>query len=670
MKEKIFENILRLQIVPHLYEEERVSGIVAHCLKYGFQHVMLFINAEDYFVGHMTIEEAKPWVEAIQRTKKRLVENGIKVSLNPWIEFGHLDRARKLKEGQNFTTMVDYEGTQCEVVACPLCENWRAYYKEFYQYLIREIEPDTIWVEDDFRLHNHGDLQYGGCFCDLHMQRYNEKLGTNYTREEFTDLLFRKTCDERVRNAWLDVSRETMSDLAEFLGKTVKEVGLNTKVGLMSSAQIRHSMEARDWYAVHKNLAQGGEIINRLHLPCYMEISAKEYYIYFNMFPYVCRSYIPKETIVLPELENNSFNTFSKDGRFLRFQVESAIPLCIDGMTYDIYDYCGNGINEGFGYGEALSKIMPYLNGVINQGIEYDKVEGIIIPADPNEVYNRKADVGNFMSYSPDEYYFGSYLASLGLNTKVSTEKSFQGQIVSLCNSAVYNFTEAQLRDLFANNYVILDGSAAIRLIRMGLGELIHAKSYKEHWEEKDVQAYEQAADGVAVNGKLGIRAAVRKAGHYVEIEYENEDDVVAKSYVYDYLGNVMGYGDVEGENFFVIPYIHTEILHEQYNDLRTSMLRDFVRRKAKTPMVNTGYSGVYAYLYARNQEKDLILVNTTVEGFDTITFQMDNFAIHKISVVDRETGEVRKADFAVDGNQVTVFEPFEYLSTQMLILK
>ena len=100
-------------------------------------------------------------------------------------------------------------------------------------------------MEDDFRLHNHGDLQYGGCFCDLHMQRYNEKLGTNYTREEFTDLLFRKTCDERVRNAWLDVSRETMSDLAEFLGKTVKEVGLNTKVGLMSSAQIRHSMEAR-----------------------------------------------------------------------------------------------------------------------------------------------------------------------------------------------------------------------------------------------------------------------------------------------------------------------------------------------------------------------------------------------------------------------------------------
>ena len=668
MAKKVFENILRLQIVPNFFEEERVSGIIDYCLQYGFQHVMLFINAEDYFVGHMTVDEAKPWVAAIKRTKKRLIEKGIKVSLNPWIEFGHLDRGRKLKEGQNFTTMTDYDGKQCELVACPLCENWRAYYKEFYQYLIREIEPDTIWVEDDFRLHNHGDLKYGGCFCKLHMQRYNEKLGTTYTREEFTDLLFRKTCDERVRNAWLDVSRETMTDLAEFLGKTVKEVGLNTKVGLMSSAQIRHSMEARDWYAVHKNLAQGGEMINRLHLPCYMEICAKEYYIFFNMFPYVCRSYIPQETIVLPELENSAFSTFSKDARFLRFQVESAIPLCIDGMTYDIYDFCGNGINEGFGYGEALHSIMPYLNSVINLGIEYDKAEGIIIPADPNEVYNRKAEIGNFMSYSPDEYYFGPYLASVGLNTKVSKEKAFKGQIVSLCNSAVYNFTKEQLEDLFANNTVILDGSAAIRLIRLGLGKLIRAKSYKEHWEGKDVQAYEQAADGVEVNGKKGIRAAVRRAGHYVEIEYE--DDVAAKSYVYDYNGNVMGYGDAEGDNFLVIPFIIDEILYEQYNDLRTSILCNFMYKKAKTPIISTEYSGVYAYLYGMNAQKGLMLVNTTVGGFSEIKFKVFGLDIKGISLVDRKTGEVRKAEFTINGNEITVFEPFEYLSTQTLLLE
>jgi hypothetical protein len=254
------------------------------------------------------------------------------------------------------------------------------------------------------------------------------------------------------------------------------------------------------------------------------------------------------------------------------------------------------------------------------------------------------------------------------LNTKVSTEKSFEGKIVSLCNSAVYNFTKAQLEDLFAHNYVILDGSAAIRLLRMGLGRLFRAKSYKEHWEGKDVHAYEQAADDVEVNGKKGIRAAVRRAGHYVEIEYE--DDVIAKSYVYDYHGNVMGYGDADGGSFLVIPYIHDEILSEQYNDLRASMLRDFVRRNAKTPIVSTGESGVFAYLYARNADKALILVNTTVENFETIQCNVYGMDISEVSVVDKQTGEVRKASFAINGNTLTILEPFEYLSTQTFLLK
>ena len=78
--------------------------------------------------------------------------------------------------------MVDMNGYKSETVACPFCENWRAYYAEFYTYLLHELEPEVVWVEEDFRLHNHALLAYGGCFCDEHMRRYNEKLGENYSR--------------------------------------------------------------------------------------------------------------------------------------------------------------------------------------------------------------------------------------------------------------------------------------------------------------------------------------------------------------------------------------------------------------------------------------------------------------------------------------------------------
>ena len=187
-----FLNCLRVQIVPGHYEEERIKSVVDFCKKYAFDNVMLFINSEEYNVGHMTKEEAEPWVETIKRASAILKDAGLTVSLNPWMEVGHLDRGRKLKEGQNFVTQQDFNGNVCDMVSCPLDENWLAYFLDFYAYLIRETEPEVIWVEDDFRLHNHAPLEYGGCFCEHHMRAFNDKLGTNYTREEFTDYLFRK----------------------------------------------------------------------------------------------------------------------------------------------------------------------------------------------------------------------------------------------------------------------------------------------------------------------------------------------------------------------------------------------------------------------------------------------------------------------------------------------
>ena len=81
-------------------------------------------------------------------------------------------------------------------------------------------------------------------------------------------------------------------------------------------------------------------------------------------------------------------------------------------------------------------------------------------------------------------------------------------------------------------------------------------------------------------------------------------------------------------------------------------------------------YSGVYAYLYARNEGKALMLVNTTVESFEAIQCNVYGMDIRRVSVVDKVTGEVRKANFERKGDTLTVFEPFEYLSTQTLLLQ
>lgn len=662
---KEFTNCLRVQIVPDYYEEERIENIVEFCVKYGFQNVMLFINAEEYCVGHMTIQEAKPWVETMKRAKEVFVRHGLTVSLNPWIEIGHLDRNRPLKQGQNFTTMVDYNGHISEMVVCPLCGNWRDYYAEFYTYLLKELEPEVIWVEDDFRLHNHAPLDYGGCFCDEHMRRYNEKLGTAYTREQFVDLLIHKG-NQRVRKAWLDINRNAMVDLAEFLGNVVKTTtNGKTKVGLMSSMHQQHATEGRDWHAIHKALAQGGEMIDRLHLPSYQEISSKQYYYNFNLVPYIGRAFLPNGCKVLPELENGSFNSFTKESRFLQFQLESAIPLCIDGMTYDIFDFVGNGTVESIGYGQAVKEIQPYMNAVCSLALKYDNLVGIICPVDEKTVYHRK-NVKDLADLYPDEYEFYAYLNAVGFTTKITKEKRFHGKTVALSGGAVNNFSNEQLVALFTDNFVLVEGGAAIALIERGLGHLIKAGDYKRFDKECEL-SYEQVIDGIEINNRPGYRATMFfRAGQYVKVTYNQ--DVHALSNVFDYQNNFVGHACVYESNFLMIPYVINTMCLEQFHDLRTTLLRMAVMQQTDC-VVSTNYAGLYAYLYKRKKDSVLILVNSTVSDLANAILDVKGVNGLSITAISRKNGKRYKNKAVIENGRIVLKDAIPAMTTYTMII-
>ena len=45
------------------------------------------------------------------------------------------------------------------------------------------VKPNMVWVEDDFRFHNHAPLEWGGCFCDLHIAEFSKRAGRELSRE-------------------------------------------------------------------------------------------------------------------------------------------------------------------------------------------------------------------------------------------------------------------------------------------------------------------------------------------------------------------------------------------------------------------------------------------------------------------------------------------------------
>ena len=668
MKSKLnfheFQNCLRIAIVPQYFEKERIKSVLDFCINHCVNHIMFFINAEEYNLGHIIKEEAQPWIETIKRAKKQFEEAGITVSLNPWMEMGHLDRGRRLKEDQKFNTMTDMNGKSCKMVACPSDEKWKAYYFSILQYFIEEIQPEIYWIEDDFRLHNHGDLEFGGCFCPEHMRLYNMELGTNYNREEFVEKVFAKGKMTKERAAWLNVSKKTMLDLAKEIGDCIQRMGFGTRVGLMSSMPKEHCMENRDWVTLHRNLCAGKEIINRIHLPCYTERCGKDYWYDFNSISMVVRSFLPDETFVMPELENAAFSEFAKNSRFLAFQLESAIPLVICGMTYDIFDFVGNGALERLRYGEEIRRITPYLQGVQDLGIKFSQMEGVVVPVFQEACWVRKIEK-DWRDLYPEEFEIAGFLGCIGINYKFTSQKKMENETIALIHSVVDEFSDEELIYLFKNNYLLLDGGAIIRLQQRGLGALIGLESCCEIESDSGFQSYEELNLGWIVDGISGYRASAQaKVGNYVKTDFKGRVEIVSK--LYDERGNVIGNGMIAGKNFFYIPYIICGKQYELFTRMRVRILTDRFLEVAKK-IVRTDECGIAPYLYEQQDKYVLLLINSTVDNFSHVELNL-NFDFMKAEYVGRN-GKRQNAVYKKCGEKYIFDIGLQYLSTAALLL-
>ncbi len=662
-----YHNCLRLQITVDDVSQERIGDLVQHCREFGFDNVMLMLNTEEFNLGHITIEEVRPWMELFKDAAKQLRENGISVSLNNWIEIGHCDRGRTLKEGQDFTLFVDQNGRQSTMVACPLCENWRAYYIELVKYLVSELKPDTYWVEDDFRIHNHAPLSDLGCYCEKHMAQYNARLGTNYTREEFVKKIFAPGPCTPERRIWFDVNRETIVELADTISRAVKEASPETDVALMSSAPGSHCLEARDWRALFGALSQGGNRINRIHLP-YGEMSGKDYLYYFNQVSMGIRALSGGDNvIVMPETEHGTASAYLKSARFLQFGLEASIPLVTSGMTYSIYDFVGNGVRESLGFGKVVRDLKPYMQAVLDLNLKFSALSGVIIPID-ERVSLKRSIVTRYQDLSPKEYALASVVSAYGMSYAYSADKEFSGKTLFLCSSNIDCFTDSQLSVLFENNYIIIEGTGVLALEKRGLLHLIRAKSVKTVPEDIGFHTYEEPADAsLRIDGVRRMRGSCRSGvGPFTEIKYE--EGILIETVVKNQHMETLAPAVVSGDGFTVWPYLLDEKRPKQFCDLRRYFFLKTAAQHAASFAICDLF-GVSPYYFDEPERKVLVLINGNYDDFDRIPLRIGSAEFKKISVVCRD-GRIEEAEYTKNGSAITVHVPFEGLTSKVLILE
>lgn len=669
---------LRVTICPDFYTEEKFRELLEFCKEAQIDDIQFFVDSEEINQGHPTEEELKPWLRMLAGFKPQVEDAGMTMSLNPWTTTLHMDRGRKLKKGQNFTTMTDRNGTQAKAVACPLDSNFQKYIKKTYG-MYAELGFNTIWVEDDFRLHNHTPLEWGGCFCDLHMKKFSAKAKKELDRTEFADGVVCEGEPHPYRKIWLDSARYTMNSLASVIGEAVHEKAPQTRIGLMSSVPEVHCIEGRDWKQIFANLSGDTRPLNRPHLPAYGEGAARQYAIDFQKISRLSAAITGEIAQLWPELDNLPHTTFSKSHRFARLEMESTLALGAEGITINIFDMIGNGISPRQKNEKMLKEIKPYLQGVRNLDYKGSQERGVCVMYSDKSSYTVHANgKKNMDAIQPCETFWAEYLGVFGIAYRYCDDSAVKGEIVAVSGQYFRNLTKRQIETLFYNNIILLEGEAAETLYDMGLGHLAGIETCEWYALNGGRHSYEQVAGDRIVQELPEARISAQsiaewvETGDYLHITYSTENRL-PWTLMKAPNGTTAGDGlTVVADRVIIFPYGH---MRNQYyfllNPVRQELFRELLlsQKGVELPAVVRECQYVTANYYEQEGKNILLLINYATDDFEDVEISVP-CEVHNVYEISRDHGIKIPMKFETTENGIILQDTLEHMTSRCLIIE
>ena len=549
---------LRYMLDPRANTPTKDEKLIEFVKKGKIDDVAFFINGEELNHSHLTKAETQLWLDAIKPLQKKLSEIGVTTSLNPWTTIMHSDRGYQVNPEIGFNTFVDLDGNKAQDMACPADPTWRKYLANTYaQYA--SIHPRRLWLEDDFRHYNHSPLKLM-CFCDYHMQLYNEKLGKKETRAEFVKKMLQPGKPTKERQVYLDQARQEMIETEHIIEQAVHKVSPETDLAQMTSYPDWHALEGRDWDNLFKAQAgKGHPKVARPHLPAYNEVAPLQYGRYFEEYTRITAAFLGEDAELYPELESYMYSPLVKSTAFTAFQIITSALIGSQGILLNLFDMMGNGINDSWHYAEMLTQIKPFVNQLLENRLPIDHLRGIKVLVDQDSSYYLQTKTGkNVEELLPHEKNWASLLGAFGFATTIlpiSKKTLLKNEVVAISGQLLRNLTNAQVTELVKNNFVLLDGESVQVLLDRKLGNLLHIEKAEWHPVRSNYQVFEQA-DGQTVDGVESPRITMlQQTGNYLKIDYQPQSSVKVWSFAYnavdEKLGNVMAVID---QHIVVLP--------------------------------------------------------------------------------------------------------------------
>ena len=524
---KDFRYILRYYIDPGYCEDERIAELIDFCNDSCIKEVMLFFNPEEVNNGHMTIEEFDRFLPMAKKIKSALSANGITLSLNPWTTLVHSPRGRKLKEGQNFRLMIGESGRDNGVSPCPLCENWLKYICELWAHAVKELQPDSIWIEDDWRLHNHGRaLGWGGCFCEEHLRLFSEKVGQKVSREELISKVYGAGPVHPWRKIWIELNGETMLPPIKTIHDAVKAACPDTRIALMCGGVDVNSIEGRNWHALQDAAGFDPAFLVRPTMGPYTEVRAMMQY---PVHARLVVASLKRPLEICPELETGPrHGAYSKGNAFAGWELEQCVTFGAHAVTINHFDMMGCGTCTAPGFSKMLKEKFPRLSAVQALALDDDNSQGANILFSPEASKYVEAEKCGISQISSFNYEWGKVAEILGFSHRYTTKIEENSPQVMLVSGQVLNaFSDDEVKKLLSGR-VILDGVAAAGLVKRGFGKELGLADPVRHYHNVSAFSYEEiyeadpAIYGVP-NPRLTLQRACRQLWQFTPVDSKVE---------------------------------------------------------------------------------------------------------------------------------------------------
>ncbi|MCC7352783.1 MAG: hypothetical protein IT330_03420 [Anaerolineae bacterium] len=477
---------LRLQFRPDQDPQAVARELRQLCRAGQVDEVILFIFAEELNNGHETLAEVRSWLDTIRPWKEMLKREGIEVSLNPWVTVLHCDRGRQFKPDQPWQPMVDWKGRAASAVVCPLDKGWQAYYKETLALYAAEGFR-VIWLEDDTRLANHAPLDWGGCFCPLHVAEFNRRAGASATREEILARIAQPGEPHPWRQIWLDMWDETQTQWVEEFRRVVEPSGAH--LGLMTSGPHMHAWEGRRWARWWKALAGDRHPVHRPHYTGYADMMG------WNLTGAVAmmdmnRVVEPPGTEIGPEIETAPYG-WSKSHRQTAFQMMLAQVFGAHRHNISLYDLMGNWPSEEPNHAAFLAEMKPTLNWLSDLFPDTLRSRGVGCPWGEEMVRRKQTKPGaTWRDLYCHPFGWPSWLGGFGHAFQMRKDET----VNALGGDLGWAFTDEEIRWLLARG-LLLDGPAAKILVERGFGKWIGLSDARFITQEDVVYTAEELTD-------------------------------------------------------------------------------------------------------------------------------------------------------------------------------